>query len=67
MEIRLQDVPPDSRAAVMDFVSEYEDCYLSGRKQGLRNGVVWRRGSGTIVVYHTKTSIVLRFLPQSIT
>jgi hypothetical protein len=65
MEIRIRDVPAESRAAAMDFVNEYEELHMSGRKPGMANGKGWLRGSGKIWVYHTKSAIILTFLPST--
>lgn len=65
MEIRIRDVPAESRAAAMDFVNEYEELHMAGRKPGTANGMGWIRGSGRIWVYHTKTAIILTFLPST--
>ena len=65
MEIRILDVPPESRASAMDFVNEYEEMHMADRKPGMANGKGWIRGSGKIWVYHTNSAIILTFLPTS--
>lgn len=63
MEIRIRDVPAESRAAAMDFVNEYEADHMEGRKPGVANGKGWASGSGKIWVYHTGKAIIMTFLP----
>lgn len=63
MEIRIRGVPAGSRAAVMDFVDEYEQDHMPEHKPGIKNGRGCIVGGGKIWVYHTEKAIILTFLP----